>query len=287
MKAIIAGASGLVGQALSDFLKNKGYEVIALKRPQDWDPEKGQINLELLEGSEVIINLAGESIMGYWTEAKKERIRKSRVDATQVIVEAINKLKNPPKLLLNASAIGYYGDSGEVIVNELSSPGSNFLSSVVKDWEIIASQATCRTVFLRFGVVLSKNGGALKLMLMPFKLGLGGTLGSGNQYMSYIMISDLVEAAYHIINQPEISGPVNIVASESITNREFTETLGKVLNRPTILPMPEFAVKTLLGDMGNELFLASERVDPSVLKKSGFKWKSQNLEEALLMEMKN
>ena len=285
MKAIIAGASGLIGQALSDFLKNKGYEVIDLKRPQDWDPEKGQINLELLEGSDVIINLAGESIMGYWTEAKKERIRKSRVDATQVIVEAINKLKNPPKLLLNASAIGYYGDSGEVIVNELSSPGSNFLSSVVKDWEIIASQATCRTVFLRFGVVLSKKGGALKMMLMPFKLGLGGTLGSGNQYMSYIMLSDLVGAAYHIINQPEISGPVNIVASESITNREFTETLGKVLNRPTILPMPEFAVKTLLGDMGNELFLASERVDPTVLKKSGFKWKSENLEDALRKEL--
>lgn len=285
MKVIIAGASGLIGQELTSFLKGKGYEVAPLKRPQDWDPEKGRIDLDRLEGADVIINLAGDSIMGFWTKAKKNRICKSRMDSTRVLVDAIKKLKNPPKLFLNASAIGYFGDSGDQLVNERSAPGSLFLSDVVKNWESIAKEAPCRSVFLRFGVVLSKKGGALKTMLTPFKLGLGGILGSGNQYMSYIALGDLVEAVYHIINHPEISGPVNIVAKDAVTNHDFTKTLGKVLNRPTIFPVPEFIIKNIFGDMGKELFLASERVDPAVLKSTGFKWKSNSLEEALRNEL--
>lgn len=285
MKVIITGASGLVGKALTDFLKKKGFEVLGLKRPEDFDPDNGKINLALLEGSDVIVNLSGESVMGYWTDAKKERIRKSRINATLVIADAIARLNKPPKLLLNASAIGYYPHSCDKKVDEKTGPGVSFLSDVAKEWESVASNAPCRTVFLRFGIILSKKGGALKSMLMPFKLGLGGVLGSGDQYMSYIAMSDLVEAIYHIMTHEEISGPVNIVAEEAVTNKEFTKTLGRVLNRPTFLPVPEFAVKTLFGEMGSELFLASDRVDPAVLKASGFKWKSNNLEEALKKEL--
>lgn len=290
MKILIAGATGLIGKQLTAFLSAAGHQIVPLVREQDqkgihWSPKKGKLDPNAIEGFDAIINLAGENISsGRWTEKKKQRIRDSRVLTTRTLADAITKLKHPPKVWINASAIGYYGDGNDKIFDENSKPGKSFLSIVSDEWEAAtkpAADAGVRVVLLRTGMVLSPTGGALERMLTPFQLGLGGVLGNGRQYMSWISIEDEIRIINFCLQNDKISGPVNAVSPQSVTNRSFTKTLGHVLRRPTIIPVPKFLVKIMFGEMGQELLLASTRVVPKKLEANGYEFLHPNLEQAL------
>jgi len=294
MKIIVSGASGLVGARLVPALKSQGHEVVRLVRDHKmtgpgvafWDPKAGKIDPAALAGCEAAINLAGENIAaGRWNEKRKAAIRESRIDATTTIAKAFASLEPRPKVLVNASAIGYYGSRGDEWLDESSSYGSgDFLSSVCRDWEAAtepARAAGVRVVMTRFGVILSKDGGALAKMLTPFKLGLGGVIGSGRQYMSWIAIDDIVGSILHSLNPADLSGPVNVVAARPVTNTDFTKTLGRVLSRPTIFPMPAFAAKLAFGQMGEELLLGGQRVKPAKLEQTGYAFQYPELEAAI------
>lgn len=291
MRIAVTGSTGLVGSALVTYLINKGHECLKLVRTKPkssseigWDPEKG-ITSGAIEGVEGVVHLAGENIAaGRWTVEIKKRIRDSRVKGTTVLSETLASLSTPPKVLVSASAIGYYGDRGDELLNETSSPGRGFLTEVCREWEEATRPAVdrgIRTALLRTGVVLAKQGGALRKMLLPFKLGIGGRLGDGNQYMSWIAIDDLVRIIYHLILTESVNGPVNAVAPNAVTNLEFTKTLGKVLSRPTIFPVPAFVVRLAFGEMGDALLLSSTRVAPARLQSAGFEFKYPQLEGAL------
>lgn len=278
MKIAIAGASGLVGTALVPFLEKGGHEVVCLKRGSD--------QLYHLNGStpDVVINLSGENIASRWTEEKKKRIRESRIQTTETLAREAASSKSPPKIFINASAIGIYGDRGEVTLDESSQRGSGFLSDVVVDWEKAlkpAKDAQIRTIAMRFGVILSKEGGALAKMLTPFKLGLGGPVGSGKQFMSWISIDDILGAIHHVITDGRLEGAVNFVAPHPERNGEFAKTLGAVLSRPAIVPMPEWSVKLLFGEMGKELLLSGAKVEPKKLLESGYPFLYPDLKDAL------
>ena len=250
----------------------------------EWDPLAGRLDTNSLEGIEAAVHLAGESIAERWYSEKKARIRESRVQSTRLLSEALASLKQRPAVLVCASAIGYYGDRGELALPEDGGPGQGFLSEVCQEWEAAtqpAAQAGIRVVSLRIGIVLSAAGGALKQMLLPFRLGLGGKLGSGKQYMSWIALDDLVGAIRHILLTPTLQGPVNGVAPHPVTNLEFTRTLGKVLSRPTVMPVPAFVVRLTFGEMGEQLLLASTRVVPQQLIASGYTFRYPDLEGAL------
>lgn len=294
MKIIVSGASGMVGARLVPALKSQGHEVIRLVRDHRktgpgaaiWDPRAGTIDPAALTGCEAAVNLAGESIAaGRWNEKRKAAIRESRMDATTTIAKALASLEPRPRVLVNASAIGYYGSRGDEWLDESSGSGSgDFLSSVCRDWEAAtepARAAGVRVVMTRFGVILSKDGGALAKMLTPFKLGLGGVIGSGRQYMSWIAIDDVIGSILHSLNHAELVGPVNVVAPKPVTNAEFTKTLGRVLARPTIFPMPAFAAKLAFGQMGEELLLGGQRVKPAKLEQTGYPFQYPELEAAL------
>lgn len=293
MKILVSGSSGLIGSALVDFLTLNGHEVIKLVRTRAnlkhdelaWDLNRGIINPEALEGIDGVVHLAGESIAnGRWTEAKKQRILDSRVKGTRDVAEALAGLKNPPKVFVSGSAIGYYGSRGNEILTESSLPGVGFLPEVCKQWEAATKPAIdkgIRVVNLRTGIVLSPKGGVLKQMLIPFKMFLGGKIGSGDQYMSWIAINDLIQAIYFALRNEAIRGPLNAVGPHPVTNRLFTETLGKVLERPTFMTMPAFMAELVLGEMADELLLSSTRVTPSVLIKEGFKFNYPDLETTL------
>lgn len=274
MKIAIAGASGFIGSGLKDFLINKGATVTSLKRGSDYDPIKGTIDLKCLQDIDILINLAGESIAQLWTASKKEKIKKSRVETTHLLSHALADLKQPPKLLINASAIGYYGNRGSECLTEESGKGEGFLSEVVEEWEKALNPALhlsgVRVIALRFGIVLAKSGGALARMITPFKWGFGGNLGDGSQYMSWIAIEDALGAIWHIINHEYIEGAINLVAPESVTNAEFTKTLAEIFHKSALLPIPSFAIKAIFGEMGTELFLSSTRVEPKKLIDSGY-----------------
>jgi uncharacterized protein (TIGR01777 family) len=246
----------------------------------------GKIDPAALAGCEAAINLAGESIAaGRWNEKRKQAIRQSRIDTTTTIATALAALEPRPRVFVNASAIGYYGSRGDQWLEESSSSGSgDFLSSVCRDWEAAtepARAAGVRVVMTRFGVILAKDGGALATMLTPFKLGLGGVVGSGRQYMSWIAIDDVIGAILHCLEHTELDGPANVVATRPVTNAEFTKTLGKVISRPTIIPMPTFAAKLVFGQMGEELLLSGQRVRPAKLDESGYAFQYPELEAAL------
>lgn len=291
MKILVTGANGLVGGSLVPFLTTGGHEVVRLGRGRkragsaSWDPEKGVIDRAALEGLEAVVHLAGENIStGRWTAAKKARIHDSRVHGTRLLCEALADLERPPKVLVAASAIGFYGDRGRDLVDEDSAPGSGFLADVCKEWEAAtapAAAAGIRVVNLRIGVVLSTAGGALASLLTPFKLGAGGPVGDGHQYMSWIAIDDLVDAIHFALTTPALSGPVNAVAPTPVTNGEFARTLATVLSRPAIVPFPAFAVRLLFGEMGEELLLSSTRVEPHRLQAAGFRYRLPTLESAL------
>jgi len=270
-------------------LASDGYEVVQLTRRGAnggnrvaWDPSQ-PLAPDLLSGSEAVIHLAGESIIGRWTEAKKHRIIESRVQGTRNLAVAAAEATQKPKVFISASAIGYYGNRGDEILLEASGPGTDFTSDVCRKWESAtkpAQDAAIRTVYLRLGVVLSATGGALPKMLTPYKLGLGGRMGSGTQWWSWIHVDDLVAVIGHVLRS-DLQGPVNAVSPQPVTNAEFTRVLASVVSRPAIFPMPAFLVKTIFGQMGDELWLASQRVEPRKLVAGGFQFKHPELGETL------
>jgi hypothetical protein len=292
MRILVTGSSGLVGSSLIPRLKTRAHDVLRAvrgKAPGEgevaWDAKEGFTDPRALEGIDAVVHLAGESIAsGRWTEARKKRIRDSRVEGTRSIADAIARLETPRPALICASAVGIYGDRGADVVSETSPPGEDFLAGVCRDWEAAcrpAADAGARVVNVRFGVILSPAGGALAKMLPPFKLGVGGRLGSGDQFMSWVTIDDVVSAIDFALATEDIQGPVNVVAPRPVTNREFTKTLGRVLRRPTVLPVPAFVLRTLLGEMADSLLLSGARVAPKSLEAAGFTFQHPTLEEGL------
>jgi len=292
MKILITGATGLIGKALQKALREKGHELLlaSRKEPKDssyvqWDIEKGFTEPERLEGIDGVIHLAGESISALrWTDEKKKAIRESRVLGTRNIVDTISDLKQRPRVLIAASAIGFYGDRGDEELTETSKPGKNFLADVCREWEAEARRAEdsgVRTVLLRTGIVLSRDGGALGTMLTPFKLGLGGVIGDGKQWMSWISLPDHIDAILFALENENVRGALNSVSPNPVTNQEFTTVMGEVLYRPTFIPVPEFAVNLMFGEMGEALLLDSTRVIPKRLEDAGFKFKFPDLKKAL------
>lgn len=291
MKILISGASGLIGTNLIQTLLAKGHQVYKLVRraPRgideiEWDAEKGIGDEEKLEDFDAVIHLAGDNIAENWSEEKKRKIRDSRVTGTRVLVDALKRRINPPKHFISASAIGFYGDRGSEQINEESAAGKGFLPEICQEWEREALKAEnfgARVVLLRTGVVLAKDGGALAKMLTPFKFAVGGVVGSGKQYMSWIALDDEIKIIHFVLENSEIKGAINLTAPNPVTNEEFTHTLGKVLNRPTILPIPAFAIKLLFGEMGETLLLEGARVYPQKLLDANFAFSYTDLESAL------
>lgn len=292
MNVLVTGATGLVGTALLPLLTSTGHEAFRLMRSDlkeandiPWDPVQGVVHTARMEGMDAVVHLAGENIAGKrWSADVKHRIRSSRVDGTRLLCEKLATLKRKPHTLVCASAIGIYGDRGSEILADSASAGDGFLAEVCRDWETAcepARQAGIRVVNLRIGVILSPRGGALKQMLLPFRLGAGGVVGTGRQYWSWIAIDDVIGAIEHCLTHREISGPVNVTAPNPATNYEFTKTLGAVLGRPTILPMPGLLARLALGEMANELLLSSTRVAPERLEASGYRFRCPTLEVAL------
>jgi uncharacterized protein (TIGR01777 family) len=292
MKVAVTGASGLVGSALVPFLTTGGHEVVRLVRRHPrgedeigWDPSAGKIDGAALEGVDAVIHLSGENLAGgRWTEARKARLRDSRIDTTRLLARTLAGLERPPRVLVSASAVGFYGSRGDRWLDEDTSPGDDFLARLCQDWEAAAApaaEAGIRVAHPRLGVVLSPRGGALGKMLLPFKAGLGGVVGPGTQHMSWVALDDVVGALHHALVH-DLTGPFNLVSPEPVTNREFTKTLGDVLGRPTLAPVPAFALRLALGEeMANSTLLASQRARPGRLIASGYAFRFPSLEEAL------
>jgi uncharacterized protein len=290
-KVLLSGVSGPIGAALFPSLQASGWSVTRLIRGHaahenqiTWDPEK-PIAPETVSGFDAVVHLAGESIFGRWTESKKAKILNSRVRGTLHLAQALAEAEEKPRIFICASAIGYYGNRGDELLREDSTPGTGFLAEVCQKWEEAttpAVQADIRTAHLRTGIVLSPKGGALGATLLPFKLGLGGPIGSGRQWMSWIHVQDMVGAIHHILKTDLLQGAVNMVAPKPVMNAEFVKTLAAVLSRPAILPMPEFAVRTAFGEMGEEMLLASQKVEPGKLISSGYPFRYRDLETSLL-----
>jgi len=288
-KVLVSGSSGLIGAALIPVLTASGYTVTRLVRGgagQDrvrWDPAK-PLTPASVSGFDAVVHLAGESIVGRWTEAKKAAIRDSRLSGTRNLVEALAGAAQRPRVLVCASAIGYYGDRGEEVLREESASGTGFLADVCRRWESAAkpaSDAGIRTVQTRFGIVLSSQGGALAKMLTPFGLGIGGNMGSGRQWWSWIDLQDVVGGIVHILNKESLRGPVNFVSPNPVTNADFTKTLAAVLSRPAIFPMPAFVARLAVGEMADELLLSSQRVEPAKLLASGYSFQWPDLRQSL------
>ena len=293
MKILISGGSGLVGTATSARLQADGHNVLHLVRPGktakagdvQWDPMRATVDVAGLEGFDVVIHLSGAGIAdGRWTEERKQTLRSSRIDTTRVLVDSLSRLKQKPRALIVASAIGYYGSRGDEILTESSAIGTDFLALLCRDWEAEASRAAAmgiRTVMLRFGVVLSGKGGAVPKMLTPFKLGVGGRLGSGQQWMSWIAIEDVVGIVRYAIANEQVSGPVNVVAPNPVRNEEFTRLLAGMLHRPAIFPAPAFVLRLAMGEMADAVLLGSDRVKPERMLAAGYKFRFEILEPAL------
>jgi uncharacterized protein (TIGR01777 family) len=291
MKVAITGSSGLIGGALASALETEDYEIARLVRSGAdpgggrylWDPGAGTLDARAVEGAGAVVHLAGESVAGRWTEAKKRRILESRVRGTRLMAETLAALDQRPEVLVCASAIGFYGKRGEQPVDE-SDPGSDdFLADVVKQWEAAcepARAAGIRVVNTRFGIVLSRDGGALRTMLPAFRLGVGGRLGSGRQGFSWVAIDDVVAAIGYAVESRGLSGPVNVTAPHPVSNEEFSKTLGRVLHRPAVLPVPGFAMRLALGEFSQEA-LGGLKVLPRRLEESGFEFGYPELEPAL------
>ena len=294
MSIAVSGTSGLVGSALSRAIVERDWKLRRLVRGHSsrgqaenipWDTDSGLVNCTALSGVDAVVHLAGENIAtGRWTAAKKFRIQDSRVVGTHKLCKSLAAMSNPPRVLVCASAIGYYGDRGDHPLGESELPGRGFLPEVCTQWERAtqpAVDAGIRVVQMRIGVVLSPEGGALKQMLTPFRLGLGGKIGSGRQYWSWISLPDLVRSLLFAVETEELSGPVNAVAPNAVSNTEFTRVLGRVLRRPTLFPLPGFVARLVLGEMADELLLSSIRVVPERLQQNDFQFEHPDLETAL------
>lgn len=289
-RILVSGSSGPIGAALQPSLRAQGFTVTRLVRNSAnssdrivWDPTQ-PLAPDLVSGFDAVIHLAGESIVGRWTDAKKRRILESRAQGTGYLAEAAAKASQPPRVFISASAIGFYGNRGNEILREDSLSGEGFAAEICRQWEAAtqpAAQAGIRTVQMRIGVVMSADGGALPAMLTPFRLGLGGRLGTGRQWWTWVSVRDVIGAIQHVLNHETLSGPVNTVAPNPVTNAEFTRILASVLNRPAIFPMPAFAVRLVFGEMGEELFLGSQRVEPAKLVATGYQFQHPDLENAL------
>ncbi len=292
MNILITGASGLIGTTLTHALTNRHATLYRLVRraPQNaheisWQPDEGYLDVAALPQLDAVVHLAGENIAGgRWTTERKRRIRDSRVNGTHLLSQTLANLPHPPHTLISASAMGYYGHREDEILTENSALGKGFLPEVCQAWENAAQPAIdagIRTVFPRIGIVLTPDGGALGKMLLPFKLGLGGVIGSGTQYMSWISVEDLINIILYAIDTPTLSGPINAVSPTPLTNRAFTKTLGHVLHRPTLFPLPAFAARLILGEMADALLLSSIRVLPTKLQASNFTYTHPTLEPTL------
>jgi uncharacterized protein (TIGR01777 family) len=290
MRILISGASGPIGAALVPTLKTNGWAVVCLVRGSAtgadqirWDPAQ-PLSPELVSGFDAVVHLAGETIVGRWTDAKKRRILDSRKQGTGHLAEAVAKASQRPKVFISASAVGYYGDRGDEVLREDSGSGAGFAAEICRQWEASArpaAQAGIRTVQMRFGLVISGVGGALPKMLPPFRMGLGGRLGSGRQWWSWVSVDDVAGAILQVLSHEKLEGAVNTVAPSPVTNAEFTKTLASVIKRPAIFPMPAPVVRVIFGEMGRELFLYSQRVEPVKLVASGYQFRHPDLREAL------
>lgn len=290
-RILITGASGLVGSELVRSFEARGQQVVRLLRATSpllgsptWNPAAGAIDLSNAGRLDAVVHLAGENIGQRWSPEVKRRARESRVEGTRLLCSALAKLPEPPKVLVSASATGFYGDRGDEWLDEASDSGQGFLAEVCREWEAAtsaAAQAGIRVVHLRLGIVLSPKGGALAKMLPVFRLGLGGRLGDGRAHWSWIALGDLTGTIHHVLACEPLRGAVNVVTPNPVTNAEFTKTLGRVLRRPTIFPVPRFMVETAFGEMGREAMLASFRVKPGKLIETGFNFRFPDLETAL------
>jgi uncharacterized protein (TIGR01777 family) len=292
MKIAVAGATGFIGRALVAHLGATGHRVVRLMRrgadasrgDVTWDPTRGVLDPAALDGVQAVVNLAGEPVAERWTADRKRRIKSSRVEGTTLIAKTLVGLARPPRVLVNASAIGIYGDRGDEVLDESAKPGTGFLADVAQAWEASAAPAIergIRTVLARFGIVLGAAGGALEKMLPPFKLGAGGRLGNGKQWMSWVTLDDVVAAIDYAITSDRVSGPVNVVAPNPVTNADFTHELGHALHRPAVATVPAFALRFAYGEMGEAVLLASQRVAPVALERAGFLFKHTMLADAL------
>ena len=293
MKILISGASGFIGTALTELFRAEGHTVAHLVRPGRnalppdvrWDPDAATADIAAMSDAEAVINLSGAGVADQrWTEERKRELRASRVATTRVLVEVLDKLPQKPRVFMCASAVGYYGNRGDEVMNEWSSYGTDFLGLVCRDWEAEASRAELvgvRTVMLRLGVILSQRGGALPKMLVPFKLGVGGRLGNGQQWIPWVGLQDVLDVARTALADQRYRGPVNVVSPSPVRNEEFTRVLAHVLHRPAIFPAPAFALKLALGEMAEPLLLASTRVKPSRLLQMGYSFRQPDLERAL------
>jgi uncharacterized protein (TIGR01777 family) len=292
MNILITGSTGLIGSELNSLLSKNGHRVKRLVRHSPsgrdeifWDPARGILDAQSLEGLDAVVHLAGENIAsGRWTERKKRRIRESRINGTGLLAQSLSGLFDSPQVLVSISAIGYYGDRGNEQLSEESPAGKGFLPDLCRQWESAAEAAIIRgirVVIPRVGVVLSPRGGAIARMLPVFRLGLGGRIGSGRQYMSWITLDDLVEAIHHAILTPSLHGPVNAVSPNPVTNADFSRALGRALSRPALFTLPSLAARIAFGQMADETLLSSTRVTPERLTRSGFKFRFPELNGAL------
>ena len=291
MNILLTGSTGLIGSALTKYLGSQGHTIFPLYRNSStetkhfWFPEESRIHLDEEIKLDAVIHLAGENIAdSRWNQKKKDRILNSRGHGTRLLAEAITKLKHKPELLISGSAIGYYGDTGDNIVDEDSTRGEGFLSDIASQWEAatqVAQDAGIRTIHIRTGIVLSPNGGVLQKMLLPFKMGFGGVVGNGKQYMSWISIDDIVGIIDYMLNNEKLSGPYNLVAPQPATNYSFTKSLGRALHRPTILPMPAFVARMVFGEMADALLLSSSRVAATRLNALGYTFIDKELDQTL------
>lgn len=303
MVIALAGAHGFIGSALATSLAADGHRVVRLTRAGAghgatdrasgadsivWDPARGQLDPKALSGVDVVVNLAGEPIATRWTDARKRRVATSRVDTTALIARAIAAMPARPRVFLSASAVGYYGDRGAEALDESSSAGSGFLAELCRDWEAATASARdigVRTVVARFGVVLGRGGGMLATLLPVFELGAGGKLGSGAQWMSWIARTDAIAALRHAIAADIVRGPINVTSPNPVTQAEFVAVLGRVLRRPTLAPVPAFALRLVFGEMADDALLASQRAYPRALERSGFTFRYPTVEGALRFEL--
>ncbi|MFL5577844.1 MAG: TIGR01777 family oxidoreductase [Gemmatimonadaceae bacterium] len=296
LRVAVTGSSGLIGRALVASLATGGHEVRRLVRsrgrlaPGDvyWDPARGEIDADGLGGLDAVVHLAGETVSERWTAAHKRAIRESRVRGTSLLAHALAALPVPPGVLLSASAVGYYGDGGDRELDESSPPGSDFLARVACEWEAAATPAAergIRVVHPRFGVVMSASGGALERLLPPFRLGAGGKIASGRQWMSWISLDDAVAALHFLLRAGSLAGPVNVTAPNPVTNAEFARTLGRVLHRPAVATVPALALKLMYGEMAEVMLLGGVRALPRRLTEAGFRFRHPTLEEALRREV--
>lgn len=289
-RILVSGVSGPIGMALVPSLASGGAQIVRLVRAAaknaeqiSWNPLVA-VSAADVSGFDAVIHLAGESVVGRWTEAKKKAIRDSRLLGTRNLATSLAQAKDRPRLFVCASAVGFYGNRGDKLLTEDSAGGSGFAAELGREWEAasrVAAEAGIRTVNLRIGLVLSPEGGALEKMLIPFKLGLGGRLGPGTQWWSWIHVDDIVGAIHHIMHNESLSGPVNVVAPSPVRNEEFTRVLASVLGRPALFPVPAFAARLAFGEMAQELMLSSQRVVPARLEASGYSFRFRELRAAL------